>query len=570
MRSGLRTFGQRLLKKMLLALCAESMLVMIFWQGSASAALAEPDPVICGTCVKGGSPVALFVRGLLSEMLSEKDISAFIGNTPCEVRLESLRSSDEASLRTIVMLDNSGSIRPENREKAKKMICGLIANHMDGEEFYIYTFSSELTLVANGTDYASLQEAAEQIQFQDQDSCLSRCFSDLVGYKREIDRHSSQLCYDRILLISDGADDDPLLQGMTGVSEMILREEVTGPVYTAGSIWEKDTSGLKSLETLSEETNGQMFILDEEPDVHHILSVLAQDQEIRCLLVSPPPEEKDGLRKNVRVQVALQEEICELTRKIRIPEMTGTEKEAWEKEKTMASEEENETEEVIRPEEADTPAGTKWSKEILAACMITVPILLTAAGLFLKKVRRGTGRKKKLPVTKENAFGRERDEKRAPGRKKTDAEETAYRRGVLTGESLTVGEDPLLSSEDYDEMDERTIGQWDLMTCRILLTDKRGASRQYLRQLSEGEEFVIGRGTQCTLVISGEKTVSRRHCRVFMTDGMIMIQDAGSHNGTFINGQRLCGAQRLSSGDELMLGSVRFSAAIFRAGPEER
>ena len=131
MRSSLRAFGQRRFKKVLLALCAGSMLTMLPWQRSGSAAPAEADPVICGTCVKDGCPVALFVKGLPPGELSEKDIHACVGNSQCEVRLENLRSFDESSLRTIVMLDNSLSIRPENREKAKKMICGLIANHMD-------------------------------------------------------------------------------------------------------------------------------------------------------------------------------------------------------------------------------------------------------------------------------------------------------------------------------------------------------------------------------------------------------------------------------------------------------
>lgn len=52
--------------------------------------------------------------------------------------------------------------------------------------------------------------------------------------------------------------------------------------------------------------------------------------------------------------------------------------------------------------------------------------------------------------------------------------------------------------------------------------------------------------------------VSRRHAILSWKQGIYMIEDLGSANGTFINGRKISSAQpaRLSSGDELQCGTL--------------
>jgi pSer/pThr/pTyr-binding forkhead associated (FHA) protein len=54
--------------------------------------------------------------------------------------------------------------------------------------------------------------------------------------------------------------------------------------------------------------------------------------------------------------------------------------------------------------------------------------------------------------------------------------------------------------------------------------------------------------------------VSRRHARIFFTDGKYFIEDAGSTNGTFINKKRLDPTMpyELKDGDEIILGRTFF------------
>ena len=69
--------------------------------------------------------------------------------------------------------------------------------------------------------------------------------------------------------------------------------------------------------------------------------------------------------------------------------------------------------------------------------------------------------------------------------------------------------------------------------------------------------FRIGRDADSDLVIRSP-AVSRRHARIFHEYDLYRIEDLGSSNGTFINGQRLMPKEvrALRHGDELRLGRL--------------
>ncbi|MGQ9816531.1 MAG: diguanylate cyclase [bacterium] len=69
----------------------------------------------------------------------------------------------------------------------------------------------------------------------------------------------------------------------------------------------------------------------------------------------------------------------------------------------------------------------------------------------------------------------------------------------------------------------------------------------------EKHECIIGRANGCDFLIDG-KEVSRRHARVYYKDGMYVIEDLKSTNGTFVNGKRI-DAVELHHGDEINIGN---------------
>jgi pSer/pThr/pTyr-binding forkhead associated (FHA) protein len=69
---------------------------------------------------------------------------------------------------------------------------------------------------------------------------------------------------------------------------------------------------------------------------------------------------------------------------------------------------------------------------------------------------------------------------------------------------------------------------------------------------------VIGRSQDATLSVA-HRTISRRHCEVFEVEGLLMIRDLGSLNGTVVDGQRIAEAP-LCPDDEFSIGPLTFRA----------
>jgi FHA domain len=81
--------------------------------------------------------------------------------------------------------------------------------------------------------------------------------------------------------------------------------------------------------------------------------------------------------------------------------------------------------------------------------------------------------------------------------------------------------------------------------------------------LEEGDEFpinsapvTVGRGGQNDLVLVDDDFASARHARIEVRGDGVWVQDLDSTNGTYVNGTRVAGAQRLDAGDVLRVGAT--------------
>ena len=68
-----------------------------------------------------------------------------------------------------------------------------------------------------------------------------------------------------------------------------------------------------------------------------------------------------------------------------------------------------------------------------------------------------------------------------------------------------------------------------------------------------GNELIIGREVGNHIVIN-DSEVSRKHTRLVAQQGGYVIEDLGSTNGTFVNGQRLMGPHMLRHGELISIG----------------
>ncbi|HLO31055.1 MAG TPA: FHA domain-containing protein [Anaerolineales bacterium] len=84
----------------------------------------------------------------------------------------------------------------------------------------------------------------------------------------------------------------------------------------------------------------------------------------------------------------------------------------------------------------------------------------------------------------------------------------------------------------------------------------------------EGDQITIGRDSTNEIVIN-DAEVSRRHARLTFQGGKYVLEDLGSTNGTFVNGQRLAGPRVLKPGEVVSFGEqivLVFEATNIDAG----
>ncbi len=70
--------------------------------------------------------------------------------------------------------------------------------------------------------------------------------------------------------------------------------------------------------------------------------------------------------------------------------------------------------------------------------------------------------------------------------------------------------------------------------------------------LSDGV-IMIGRGADCQIILDDDY-VSTRHARVVSGENGVYVEDLGSTNGSYVNGQRITGPTTLTMSDSLRIG----------------
>jgi pSer/pThr/pTyr-binding forkhead associated (FHA) protein len=84
--------------------------------------------------------------------------------------------------------------------------------------------------------------------------------------------------------------------------------------------------------------------------------------------------------------------------------------------------------------------------------------------------------------------------------------------------------------------------------------------------VTPGKEIIVGRSSDLDMVLV-EDMVSRKHARINLQPDGIWIEDLGSTNGTFVNGEKIKRA-RLKEGDRILIGTSILKVIAGDGAPE--
>jgi hypothetical protein len=82
------------------------------------------------------------------------------------------------------------------------------------------------------------------------------------------------------------------------------------------------------------------------------------------------------------------------------------------------------------------------------------------------------------------------------------------------------------------------------------------------------KEIVVGRSSDLDMVLV-EEMVSRKHARIAYENDAVVIEDLGSTNGTFVNGEKIKRAQ-LKEGDRVLIGTSILKVIVMDQGSNEQ
>jgi DNA-binding winged helix-turn-helix (wHTH) protein len=83
--------------------------------------------------------------------------------------------------------------------------------------------------------------------------------------------------------------------------------------------------------------------------------------------------------------------------------------------------------------------------------------------------------------------------------------------------------------------------------------------------LQDGDH-VAGRDPAAGIWLDSPK-ISRHHARVLVSGASVIVEDLGSKNGTFVNGERIAAAVTLKRDDQIRIGPFRFVFRVEFAPP---
>lgn len=474
------------------------------------AAYAAGDAAIMEQYVTGDS-VLLYVNHVGENLTAE----ARIGTEA--VGSADLSKTDELSIVTWLLVDNSVSIDSNDREKTRQVLSDLVAGRASNERFNLCSYHDDklVILVQDSQNYSELKGQIDALEYVNQETFLT----DVLAEVLDIEKDREEPEYVRVVVISDGVDNNP--GGLTREELNQRLKEQRIPIYALGCQNNGNDQLLKEMYSLSRQTNAQSWSLSELSDTLNVAQAMSDDELPVRATVAIPEKLRDGTSKGVQLSFS---DGTVVETQIRMPfgSITDPEPTTAEEPPPPTIDPEPEPEPISEPEQKSFFEGSFTLVVVILAVAAVVAFCLIVFFLLRKKRE-----SEKIQVVDPNMMDMGADE--------TDI-----------AESGGGGDTVILVNNDSQ--------------LALILTDRANPCRHFESPLRG--KVTIGRSSGNQIVLDYEKSVSGTHCEIFVDGNIFKIRDLRSKNGTYVDGMRVGDVAEISNGSTIKLGRLEFIVEI--------
>lgn len=496
----------------------------------------------------------LVVNHLTGEVESAK---CLIAAKNCEVK--EIFAIKDKSMSTLVLIDNSASIKKEQRAVIQQVIEGIIDTKQATESISIATVGKEIEyLVDYSKDRYEILKAFEKVEYKKQTTHLAAGLAQAIDNLNAIQDDSVK----RIIVFSDGYNNNT--EGKTRTELLAEMNTTTYPIFTIGCVSEENKGDVNdNLYQFSRATIGESgFSVKKDTSIEEILQYLNSIYSYIGIKVKPDNTLLDGSEKAIELTLNMQ---------------GGSNYTIQKDNLRMKMVEQKEVPETAQPKATQVPQEVEVIEEknfleniieqigmvpfVLIVIVIFVALVALVCFIVLKM-------KKKNDRMQFDTKLEDLDIIINGG--KNVKEET--NNNNITRGFIGVGDDiektvvlpkanqisPPNNNEDLDSTVILSSNMQNKECWNVQLKDIKN-NRIFAKQLTS--EIMIGRVENPNyaqmVVLDYDNSVSKVHCRIFLEKGEFYLEDLQSVNHTFLNGNIIKNVEKISSEDVIGIGNVK-------------
>lgn len=503
---------------------------------------------------------------------AQEDFSVSLGRDELAVTGSKTVEEAQTPAAILFLVDVSGSLDEKRVENIKTVISGITENLREQDKICIVAMGDELRVSGFMTDKEEIQAQIDALSVLQEDTNLYQGMEESLKILQSEDAAGGdKKC---LVVLSDGAEDN---------SYGITREEVNTaiqdsriPVYTVGmpknAENQEQLENVKVLGSFARVSAGGIHYVPVLDGTDYLQTADSIWSNIMAgQVVTADISEFSPVGKEVYLQISVKTEegsmvytgVTVVDSRI-VTESPEAEEEGDAEEGEGA--ENTGTETLQEQEETKTETGGTGKSAVPLFAGIAVLAAVIIGILFIlagkkKKKQKAVGKVSTQPV--DGALedtGHTQDPEADIGSTKagkagsTEAAEDASGRAEAAGMAGSVGEFGTKSAASpFGRMESGRAAGLPVQLIRM------GIGESVTYSLTVGKSLSMGRDLQASnFALPEDRGLSGRHCIFHYEEGHLFLEDAGSKNGTYVNGVPIKTPIRLNRDDVLLIGSYEY------------